>query len=116
MLTSPLTVTIDGTAHSLPRINGPDNYTSVFLKKATGMELRLTVRHAYEGKEGPGQMERHNVDLIHTTWDEDGNPSVRQTYHVIRMPRGTDPDLVNDDTVGLNAWLTSNIAAITAWE
>lgn len=115
MLTSPITITIDGVAHSLSRVN-QDNYSSVYLKKAANLELRLTIRHSYEGKSGPGQMERHNVDLTHTVWDAEGNATVSQTYHVVRVRRGVDPDSVNDDTVGLNAWLSSNIAAITAWE
>jgi hypothetical protein len=115
MLTSPIAITIDGVAHSLSRIN-QDNFSSVYLKKAAGLELRLTIRHSYEGKEGPGQMERHNVDLLHLTWDVDGNVTTRQTYHVIRNPRGVDPDAVADDTVGLNTWLGANVAAICAWE
>lgn len=115
MLTSPITITIDGVAHNLSRIN-QDNYSAVYLKKAANLEFRLTIRHAYEGKVGPGQMERHNIDLVHTTWDVDGVPTIRQTYHVIRCLRGADPDSVNDDTVGLNTWVSANIAALTAWE
>lgn len=115
MLTSPISITIDGTAHSLSRIN-QDAYSAVYLKKAANLELRLTIRHSYEGKPGPGQMERHNVDLVRTTWDVDGVPTVQQTYHVIRVPRGKDPGSVNDDTVGLNAWVSTNIASLTAWE
>lgn len=115
MLTSPISITIDGVAHSLSRINN-DNFSSVYLKKAAGLEFRLTIRHTYEGKDGPGQMERHNVDLVHTTWDAEGVPTVRQSYHVIRNPRAVDPDGVADDTVGLNAWLTTNVAAICGWE
>lgn len=116
MLTSPTTITIDGVAHSLSRINGPDNYSSVFLKRTTALELKLTIRHSYEGKAGINQIERHNVDLMHTTWDVNGNPTVRQSYHVIRNQRNIDPDGVADDTVGLSAWLTTNVAAICAWE
>lgn len=115
MLTSPITITIDGAAHSLSRIN-QDSYSSVYLKKAANLELRLTIRHVYEGKPGIGQMERHHVDLVRTTWDAEGIPSVQQSYHVVRVRRGADPDSVNDDTVGLNTWVSANIAAITAWE
>jgi hypothetical protein len=115
MLTSPISITIDGVAHSLSRIN-QDNFGSVYLKKATNLEFRLTLRHSYEGKDGPGQMERHNIDLVHTVWDVNGIPTIRQSYHVIRNPRAVDPDGVADDTVGLNAWLTTNVAAICGWE
>lgn len=114
MLSSPISITIDGTAHSLSRIN-QDNFSSVYFKKLTDRELRLTIRHSYEGKAGAGQMERHNVDLVDTIWT-DGIPAVRQTYHVIRTPRGVDPDGVADDTVGLNTFVSANIAAICGWE
>lgn len=114
MLTSPITITIDGVAHNLSRIN-QDNFSAVYLKKATNLEFRLTIRHTYEGKAGPDQYERHNVDLVHTTWT-DGIPTVRQTYVVLRNPRNVDPDGVADDSVGLNTWLNSNIASICAWE
>lgn len=115
MLTSPITITIDGVAKNLPLINS-DNFTHLYQLKETGVELSLTIRHAYEGKAGPGQMERHHVDLVRTTWDVDGVPTVQQSYHVIRVRRGTSVDSVSDDTVGLNAFLTTNIAAILAWQ
>lgn len=115
LLTSPITITIDGVAHSLSRIN-QDNFSSVYLKTATGLELRVTIRHSYEGKVGNGQMERHNVDLVHTTWDANNVATVRQAYHVFRTPRGSDPTVVTKDVIGLNAWVTANAAALCAWE
>lgn len=115
MLTTPTTITIGGVAHELSRIN-QDNYVSVYLKKWALNELRLTIRHSYEGKVGNGQMERHNVDLLHTVWDADGVPSVTQTYSVLRVPRGVDPAGVVAETAGLSTWLTANAAAICAWE
>ena len=115
MLTSPITVTIGGTAHSLSRIN-QDNFSAVYLKKAPGLEILLTIRHAYEGKVGKGQMERHNLDLKVTTWDVDGNPIINQTYSVTRMPRGADPVNGVDGAKALAAFITANIAAVTGWE
>jgi hypothetical protein len=113
MLNSPTTITIDGTAHSLARIN-QDDYGSTFFKKGANYEFTLNIRHTYQGKEGVGQIERHNVELIHLTWDVNGNPVKRTTYHVIMNPRNLDPDSVADDTIGLNAWLTTNVVAICA--
>lgn len=114
MLTSPITVTIDGVAHELDRIN-QDNFTALYQKKLTNRELQLTIRHSYEGKAGPGQMERHQVDLRDITWSAEGIPSTKQVYTTMRLPRGTDTDGIIDNTVGLNAWLTANVAAITAF-
>lgn len=115
MLSSPITVTIDGTAHSLSRINN-DNFSSVYLKKWALNELRLTIRHSYQGKVGPLQSERHNVELLHTIWDAEGNTKVYQHYHVLTINRGADVEPLTDLAAGLNAFVTSNVAAIVAWE
>lgn len=114
MLTSPITVTIDGVAHSLSRIN-QDNYSSVYFKKAAGVEYKLVIRHSYEGKNGPSQYERHNVDLTVTTWDAEGTPSTVQAYMVFRSVRGTDAKGSEDVTKALSAFMTANVAAIAGW-
>lgn len=116
MLTSPLVITIDGVAHNLSRINN-DNFGSVYLKTGTLLEYRLSIRHSYEGKAGPGQMERHNVDFVHTVWDAvTGAPTVRQVYCVIRTPRGGDAVLTGKDAIGFNSLVSANITALLGWE
>lgn len=116
MLTSPLVITINAVAHNLSRINN-DNYSSVYLKEGTGYEYRLTIRHSFEGKNGPGQMERHNVDFVHTIWDPvTGVATIRQVYCVIRQPRGADKVLTAQDSTGFNALVTANITALMGWE
>lgn len=116
MLASPISITIDGTAHSLSRVNN-DNFGSTYLKKAAGLELRCNIRHSYESaKAGAVRVERHNVELTKTTWDVNGVPTVTQSYAVIRSPQNVDPDVVGDLTVGMNAFITTNIVALTTWE
>jgi hypothetical protein len=116
MLTSPTTVTVDGTAHSLSKVN-QDNYSSTFIKKATGLEYKLSVRHQDEkAKLGAVVMERHNVDLTYTTFDVDGKPTVYQVYAVLRTPKGADPTIVEKLSVGFNTWLTANDGLIIGWE
>lgn len=115
MLTSPLTITIDGAAKSFSRIN-MDNYSSVYLCKGTNEEFELIIRHTREGKASAGQIERHNVDMKHTTWDVNGVPTVTQTYHVIRNPRNVPSVRVQKETAGLNTFVSANIAAICDWE
>lgn len=115
MLTSPITVTIDGAAHSLSRINN-DNFSSNYLKKATGLEIKLNIRHSYEKATAAGQYERHNVDLTYTTFDVDGKPTTTQSYQVFRALRGQATKLVEDVTKGLNAFSTANVTAIASWE
>lgn len=113
-ISNPLVVTIDGVAHNLVRIN-QDNFGSVYLKKATDLELKVVIRHAYEGKAGDNQYERHNVDMTKTTWTAGLNPIVTQVYTVMRTPRAVDPDRVADQSIGFNAMITANIVDLTNW-
>lgn len=115
MLASPTTVTIDGVAHSLSRIN-QDNYSSLFLKKATNLEIQLRIYHSNEKSNADGQMQRHGADLTMTTWDSEGVPTVTQSYTVIRDKRGSNPEVPVDVVTGLNAWVTANAANLVAWE
>lgn len=115
MLTSPITITIDGTAHSLSRINN-DNFGSTYLKKAAGLEIRLDIRNANESKSASGQMERHICDLQYTTFDVDGKPTTIQTYTHLRFMRGSDPAVGSNVAKALSAFVTANIAAIANWE
>lgn len=116
MLTPPVKITIGGTEHTLSLVN-QDNFSAVYLKKMTNEEIRLTIRHSYEGKVGPSQMERHNVDLLHTKWDPvTGNSTVTQAYSVTRLPRGADVAGAVNDAKGQAAFVTSNIALIVGWE
>lgn len=115
MLNSPITVTIDGTPHSLSRIN-QDNYGATYLKKGTNLEVRLNIRHSFEKATVNGQIERHNVDLQYTTFDADGKPSTTQVYAVLRDKRGGTVKLLEDVTEGLTGFLSANAGAIAAWE
>lgn len=115
MLSSPISVTIDGTAHSLSRIN-QDNFSSLYRKSAAGLEITLAIRHTYEGKVGDAQYERHNVDLKYTTFDAEGKPTTYQSYTVLRTIRGLDPDVVANVSAGLNDFVDTNVAAIVGWE
>jgi hypothetical protein len=115
MLTSPISVVIGAGTHSLSRIN-TDNFASTYFKKGSNYEVKLVVRHSYEGKTAQGQIERHNADLTYTAFDAEGKPSVTQSYVVIRAPRGADGALAADVAEGLEAFVTANSAAIVAWE
>lgn len=116
MLSSPTTVTIDGAAHSLSKIN-QDNYGSIFRKIGTGVQYDLQVRHSTENaKLGAPKIDRHNVDLKYTTFDAEGKPTVYQVYAVLRTPQGADPTIIEKLSVGFNAWLTANDGLIIGWE
>jgi hypothetical protein len=117
MLTSPITVTIDGVAHSLSRIGDAGEFGSIYLKKGTGFELRLTARHSKE-KSVPGQaiVERHNIELVRSTFNVDGSVTISSVYTVMRTPQNVDPTAASKDVIGLNAFLTANALAFQNWE
>lgn len=116
MLTSPISVVIGATTHSLSLIN-IDNFASTYLKKGDGYEVRANIRHTNESvKNGITPIERHNVEVLYTAFDEDGVPTVTSAYTVLRVPRGTDGTLAADVSEGLNAFVDANAAAIIAWQ
>jgi hypothetical protein len=114
-ISSPITITVNAVAKILPRIN-QDNYGSVYRLKEATAEYQLVIKHTYEGKLGPKQIERHNVDFTMTTWDVDGNPIIRQSYTIMRNPRNVDPvDCVNV-TKALAVWVNTVAADLGAWQ
>lgn len=120
MLTSPTTVTIAGTGHVLSKIR-EDNFQSVFRKKAAGLQIDMNVRHTLEGKAtDQNRIERHNVELVYTTYDVDGVPTTHTMYVVLRVPQALGATPVIDSAAGLMAWLTAstnaNLTAIANWE
>jgi hypothetical protein len=115
MLTSPVTVTIDGTAHSLSKVN-QDNFSSVFRKKGADYEIDLVIKHSYEGKPGIKQVERHVADLTYTKFSTEGVPTVYQSYQHIRTPRGDDGVFAGKVAIGLGNFAETNIASLMAWE
>lgn len=116
-IATPVTITVNGVAHAMPRIN-QDNYASQYRKIATGYQYDFAVRHSTESaKAGSPRVDRHNVDLKLTTFDAEGVPTVYQSYLVLRTPQGADPVIVRDMAVGFEAYLTSAILTqIIGWE
>lgn len=119
MLASPITITIDGTGHSLSKIR-EDNFQSIFRKKAAGLQIDLNIRHSYEKAGVKGRTERHNVELVYTTYDEDGVPTSNSAYMVLRVPESVGATPVVNTATGLMAWLAASTYAATtsiaSWE
>lgn len=115
MLSSPVTVTIDGNAHSLSKIN-QDNYASIFRKKGADYEIELRIAHSYEGKAGTKTNERHIADITYTKFNEDGVPTVYQSYQHIRNKRGDDGAFAGKVAIGLGNFVESNVTSLMAWE
>lgn len=126
MLTSPLAITIDAQAFSL-KLKNQDNFGAVYMDNVTvpGTEVRLDIKHAYEGKpksiaSAAGvvqtQYERHSVDLKVTVTDVNGFQRTTQTYTHIRHLRGASVVSVGNVAQGLAAFVTLKADDIVAWE
>jgi bifunctional N-acetylglucosamine-1-phosphate-uridyltransferase/glucosamine-1-phosphate-acetyltransferase GlmU-like protein len=93
MIGDTLTVTYNSVAKVLNKIN-QDNYTSEFYLRDALEDYRVKVRHSTESvKAGQPVYERHQVDLTRTVFATTTTPErIYQTYTVIRLQKGADPD------------------------
>jgi hypothetical protein len=126
MLTDPMVITIGAQAYSLKKKN-QDNNGSTWMDNTTvaGTEVKVTVRHAYEGKpkvspSGSGQVqtqyERHIIDLVVTKFDGNGFATVTQSYTHIRNLRGAVVGAVGDIAQALATYVNAQADNLVAWE
>jgi hypothetical protein len=115
MFADPQVITINGSAKSLVRI-GSGNGTAEYLLRSSTEEFRMNIRNTtYTDKKRAVQMDRHNVEFVHTVFGV--SPAVdvkRKTYFVFENQKGdtlTDPVY---DASGLLSWaVASSNAALT---
>lgn len=90
MIGETLSITYDGTAIVLDRIN-QDNFGSLYRKRVGSVEYDIAIRHNTSGgAKGTPLNESHNIEFTRTVFDSvNGNTSVR-CYSVLRAPRGHD--------------------------
>jgi len=100
MFADPFTVTVNGVAKALIRIN-QDKYSSEYLLKNALDEYRMTIRNTpnqVDKKRGV-TYDRHNVELIHTVYPvaPSTRSYVRKSYFVFLNEQGdtlTDPQYI----------------------
>lgn len=115
-ISSPITITVNAVDKVLPRIN-QDSFGSVYRLKEADDEWELKIRHSYEGKAGPAQYERHNVEFTHTHFVGDlRTPVVYQTYTVMRNPRAYNPVDTTYVAKALAVWVNAVAADLSAWQ
>jgi hypothetical protein len=113
MFADPTTVTIDGNAKALVRIN-QDQYSSEYLLRSATDEFRLRIRNtSYMDRKRNVLIDRHNVELIQTIFPVAPATlsTVRKSYIVLENQQGdtlTDPVKM---AAGLFAWLTASTNA-----
>jgi len=119
MFGDPLSVTVNGVAKSLPKIN-QDGYSSEYLLRSTLDEYRLTLRsQSRVDKARSVNVDRHTAQLTHTVFPV--APAtlsvVRKTYVVIENQQGdtlSDPQYI---ATGLFALLSAgNITKLLMFE
>lgn len=126
MLTAPIVITIGAQAYSL-KLKNNDNFVTTYMDTTTvpGTEVKLTLRHSYEGKarevkSGSGyvslQTERHVADLEVTVFDANGFGKTTQSYLHLRNPRGQAVGYSADVAQALSAFVTSKADDLAAWE
>lgn len=118
MLANTLTITIDGVANVLTRVN-QDNFSSYYVKKDAVGEMKLQVRHSVEATslKQPTPYDRHNVIFSNTVY---ATPTtVEKSYtisHTMRIARASDPIVLEKTDVGFATLLGTIRAAIVAGE
>lgn len=112
MFADPQTITINGVAKNLVKINQGDGRSSYLLRSSTE-EFRLEIRNTtYTDKKRQIQMDRHNVEFVHTVFGV--SPAIdtkRKIYFVFENQKGdtlTDPVY---DAAGLLSWAIANTNA-----
>jgi transcriptional regulator len=86
MFTSPITVTVSSVDYALVLLDDATANASKYRLLADTGNMVLNIRHtSYKDKARPGiEVQRHNVELIHTIYPTESNPSttVRKAYLV----------------------------------
>lgn len=113
MFADPSTITINGSAKALVKIN-QDQYSSEYLLRSALDEYRLTIRNTSYTQKGTNvRFDRHTVELKHIVFPVAPATlsTCRKVYTVVENQQGdtlTDPVLVAS---GLFAWLTASTNA-----
>jgi cytochrome c len=109
MIGDTITVTFNGVATTLTRIN-QDNYSSEYYLLTATVEWVMKVRHQDESaRVGMPQYVRHHVDLTRKEFDAVNGDKIFQSYTVIRHQKGGDPAVARNLTLALNGFQTSAI-------
>lgn len=117
-----ITITVNGVAKVLNRVNSGQDFASEYRLRGTLDEFRLRIRHStYSDKSvRPGvTINRHNVEFLHTVFPVAPStiPIIRKSYVVLEESANDDATAVNQFDVGFLAFLTSgNITKLLNYE
>lgn len=115
MFANTLTITIDGVANVLTRIN-QDNYGSEYTKVDGTMTMTLKFRHSKESG-AAGEVTRHNMFFEHVIF---ATPTTDEKYYTVtatlRARKTSDPAWLSKITTGFTTLLSAQLAGIVAGE
>jgi hypothetical protein len=117
MIGDTLTVTYDSVANTLVKIN-QDQYSSEYLKRTATEELRVRIRNTNESSaKGQNPFERHQVELTRTEYDTVNGDRIFTASTVIRLRRGTNPDVAEKVALALCGMLNASfVDKVVNWE
>lgn len=117
MIGDTLTVTYDGVAVVLVRVN-QDNYSSEYLKQVGTVEHRVKIAHNRENAKNNVLMERHRVEYVRTDTDPvTGISKSFSSISVIRAPDRADRTVIEKTAQAQTGLMTvSLIGKLVGWE
>jgi hypothetical protein len=117
MFSNTITWIIGGVTKTLIKIN-QDNYASEYLLRETLESYRLRIRHTVAKRTGGFEVDRHQVEAVHTVFATITVPElVRKVYLVFEQDK---TDTMVNDVKALSDWLivSSNVNTVSLanWE
>jgi len=119
MIGDTLSVTLDGTAYVLNKIN-QDNFTARYYLNVGSKELTFNIRHAWEtAKAGQARpFERHQCEFIYT--ELGATADLDKTYTastVIRLQKAASPDMAEKVALTLCGTLSAVLVdKVVGWQ
>lgn len=96
-----------------------DKYSSEYLAKASLYEMSVRIRHSKtKAKDGTTVMDRHNVEIIRTTYATAELPQKSSKTYIVLEREPSDNDVKDIDALAdwLIATANSNILSLLNWE
>lgn len=117
MFANTLTITIDGVANTLTRVN-QDNYGSEYVKKTSTDIMVLRFRNSVENtKDNSSSADRHNMFFEHRVFATTLVPEKYYTMSaVMRIRDGSDPVYLDKLAAGFITLLSAQKAGMIAGE
>lgn len=117
MFANTLTITIDGVANVLVRVN-QDNYGSTYVKKTALDSMTLQFRNSTESQNGKvAPFDRHNMFFEHIVYATTTVPEKNYTMSsVMRLSKSSDPAYLDKLAAGFITLLSAQKTGLIAWE